>query len=509
MMRDIPRSVWYIVGAAFLVRLVFFLAVLLTSGDSAFMTGDSRGFLQIARNVAEGRGISQSDSAPFLPDSRFPPIFALTLGGSLYAFGSFLPILILNMILGSIVPLFAYRMGAYFTPLQPEVPPLQGGEEYGVRKVHGKPQPLGRVVTGFTENRKTGIIAAILAAFEPLTLILSLLLIPHPLSLIFLLSAVLLFIIFLESRSAWHACASGAFLGLSVLVRPHGKLLFLFAFLFFIGAAFRELRAGFIIRRIVVPAAAFFLASIIVLSPWAIRNYYHFGTFDISSTGLRNIYTDFAVSVVSYKTGEAYGDVEAMLEEDFARRHGIAVKDIDRDPQWGNLLFKEGIGIIARNPKEAIFVFSITMTAFFTQDLYMYFSQVFGVLEPGTIDFSPSMVLAKEGPAKLFALVWDRLGFGALIPLAGRILWVGFFALSSIGFFIAISRRGRERTLALLFGFLIVYHAATSLAAGFSAHGFHRYPANVFFFILLSYALVAFISLRTGIRARASAESAP
>src|SRR3989344_6929210 len=136
MMRDIPRSVWYIAGAAFLVRLVFFLAVLLTSGDSAFMTGDSRGFLQIARNVAEGRGISQSDSAPFLPDSRFPPIFALTLGGSLYVFGSFLPILILNMILGSIVPLFAYRMGAYFTPLQPEVPAPQGGGGSGGVKIY-------------------------------------------------------------------------------------------------------------------------------------------------------------------------------------------------------------------------------------------------------------------------------------------------------------------------------------------------------------------------------------
>lgn len=37
-----------------------------------------------------------------------------------------------------------------FTPLQPEAPSLQGGEEGRIRKTRWKPWPLGRVVTGFT-----------------------------------------------------------------------------------------------------------------------------------------------------------------------------------------------------------------------------------------------------------------------------------------------------------------------------------------------------------------------
>ncbi len=470
LMRNIPRVVWIIVGAAFLVRLVFFAFVLWQGGEPVFLTGDSRGFLRVAENIAAGNGISQSDSAPFLPDSRFPQIFALLLGGSLFAFGSFLPIIILNMILGSVIPLIAYRIGAHFT-----------------------------------ENRKTGIIAAVLVAFEPLTLILSILLIPHPLSLIFLLLAILSFIKFFESRSVWPAFASGALLGLSVLVRPHGKLLAGFALFFFLVFAFRKIHMGEGVRRAFLPAALFFIGFFLILSPWMARNYFYFGTFDISSTGFRNVYTDFAVSVVSYKTGKEYGEVEQELEENFASRHSITTQDIDRDPQWGSALAREGTRILGENPKDTATVFLITLSSFFTQDLYMYFSQWFGLLKSGTIDFSPSVVLVKEGPTKLLGLVWERLGAGIFIPFFGRVLWTGVALLSFAGFVIAVWRGGTERLYALFFGFIIAYHAATSMVAAFSAQGFHRYPANVFLFLLSSYAVSHLLSVWLNRRKRADA----
>ena len=37
-----------------------------------------------------------------------------------------------------------------FTPLQPDAPRLQAGEEGGIPRVKEMPRPLGRVVTGFT-----------------------------------------------------------------------------------------------------------------------------------------------------------------------------------------------------------------------------------------------------------------------------------------------------------------------------------------------------------------------
>jgi len=199
-------------------------------------------------------------------------------------------------------------------------------------------------------------------------------------------------------------------------VRPHGKLLAGFALLFFLAALLRKIRTHEGWKRAFFPAALFFVGFFLILSPWMARNYFNFGTFDISSTGFRNVYTDFAVSVVSYKTGREYGEVEQGLEENFASRHSITTQDIDRDPQWGSALAREGMRILAENPKDTATVFLIVLSSFFTQDLYMYFSQWFGLLKSGTIDFSPSVVLVKEGPVKLFGLVWERLGAGVFIP---------------------------------------------------------------------------------------------
>src|SRR3989344_1655489 len=473
MMRDIPRSVWYIVGVALLVRLVFFAFVLWYGGESAFLTGDSRGFLRVAENIAAGNGISQSEYAPFLPDSRFPPIFPLLIAGSLALFNSFVPVLIFNMTVASLIPAFVYLLGKKFT-----------------------------------DSSRTVSIAVFLSAFEPLMIIFSVLLIPHPISLVLLLFSFLFFIRFFETQKSGDSAASGLFLGLSVLVRPHGKLLAGFALLFFLAALLRKIRPHEGWKRAFFPAALFFVGFFLILSPWMARNYFNFGTFDISSTGFRNVYTDFAVSVVSYKTGREYGEVEQGLEENFASRHSITTQDIDRDPQWGSALAREGMRILAENPKDTATVFLIVLSSFFTQDLYMYFSQWFGLLKSGTIDFSPSVVLVKEGPVKLFGLVWERLGAGVFIPFFGRVFWTGIALFSFAGFVIAVARGGTERTLALFFGFIIAYYAATSMVAAFSAQGFHRYPANVFLFLLSSYAVSHLLSVWFNRRKRADATRA-
>ena len=65
-----------------------------------------------------------------------------------------------------------------------------------------------------------------------------------------------------------------------------------------------------------------------------------------------------------------------------------------------------------------------------------------------------------------------------------------------------------ERTLALFFGFIIAYYAATSMVAAFSAQGFHRYPANVFLFLLSSYAVSHLLSVWFNRRKRADATRA-
>src|SRR3989338_2317550 len=151
-MFNVPRAIWKISFLALAVRLIFFAFVLWLGGEPAFLIGDSRCFLRDAENIASGNGISQSEYAPFLPDSRFPPVFPLLIAGSLVVFGSFLPVIFLNIAIASLIPTIVFALGSRFT---------------------SRP---GVLVT-----------ASALAAFEPLMIIFSVLLIPHPVALMLLL----------------------------------------------------------------------------------------------------------------------------------------------------------------------------------------------------------------------------------------------------------------------------------------------------------------------------------
>lgn len=447
-MSIISKKIWYLAVVSLIVRLIFLAGVLYFADDSKLLMGDSRGYLGIAQNIVAGHGFSQSDALPYLPDSRFPPLYPFLIASSLYIFGSFIPLIIFQIILASFLPALVWILGKKFT-----------------------------------DNEIVVWIAAILSAFEPLMVIFSVLLIPHVVSLVPLLFALIFFLDFLESRNFWMSLYSGALLGVSALVRPHAKFLFLLGAIFFL---FRLVKSDFA-SNYFRPLVLFLAVFILIISPWSARNYYHFGTFDISSTGFRNIYTDVAVSVLSYKTGKEYSRVETELESDFAERHGISPADIGSNPKWGRELAKEGLKIILQNPKDSAVVALITVNSFFTQDLYMYFSQWFGIIPDPRINFSPSVVLMKEGPIKLVSMVWERMGFAVAIPLVGRIFWAGISLLAFAGIFSAFRSGGKERFVGAIFAVMIFYFALTSMAAAFSAHGFHRYPANIFLFFLASY----------------------
>lgn len=444
-MSTMPKKIWYLAAAALIVRLIFLICVLYFSGESALLMGDSRGYLGIAQNVIAGHGFSQSDSAPYLPDSRFPPLYPFLIASSLYIFGSFIPLVILQIILASFLPVLVYVLGKELT-----------------------------------DNDGVLWTAAILSVFEPLMVIFSVLLIPHVISVLPLLLALVFYLKVFEGGDARMVLYSGVFLGISALIRPHAKFLFLLGALYLLWMAIRR-------RKLYTPFLWFLAAFLLVLIPWGARNYYHFGTFDISSTGLRNVYTDVAVSVLSYKTGKEYSQVEAELESDFAERHSIPLEDIGSNPRWGSELAKDGLRIILSNPRDSVAVVLITLNSFFTQDLYTYFAHWFGIISDPQIDFSPSVVLVKEGPVKLTSMVWDRMGFAVLIPLAGRTFWAGISLLFFIGIWTAFRGNGKEKTVVMIFALTILYFALTSMAAAFSAHGFHRYPANIFLFLLASY----------------------
>ncbi len=498
-MGKFPKILLIILAAGFLLRLFLFLVIITAQGQGAFLVSDSGAFIALAKNLIAGNGFSQSPEPPFLPSAHFPPLYPLILAGSLGVSDSLLPAIILQLIVSGALPLLVWLIAKKFTA-RTDVP----------------------------------LIAAGLMAFEPVAAIFGLLVTTDTLAVFFLLLASLFFIRTLQKDSRiLDVTLGGVFLGISTLAKPNAQLLFLVWLLVLAAFWFKKrLRPAFFL--------AFTLAFFMVLSPWIARNFIQFGSPSISATGPRNIYTDFAVSVVSYETGRPYGEVEEELKRSFAENRGLPYSEINTNPALGKELAQEGFKIIISHPRSSLMVLSITLQAFFTQDLYLYFSQKFHLIRPMTFDFSPSVVLLKEGPLALTKRVWELLEGAAIIPILGRLVWIALTLLAAWGGYRAYrsgnllkapGEAGREkmklhgqarrlpsgsggiiglpveqnpapkttshpsaspwssgaRIVAIFMALTIFYYAMTSAVAAFSDQGRHRYPADAFIMILAAY----------------------
>lgn len=446
--QKIPHPLFLIMVGALFVRLVIAGCIYFELGSKGLFFSDSYGFHQTATNILDGHGFSREATAPFVPSAHFPPVYPLLIAGSLFVSGSILPLILLQILLASSLPLIVWKIAERLT------------------------------------NRKPILYtAAALAAFEPLGILWSITLLTDLPSVFFFLLSALFFLRVLDTKTIRDAALSGLTLGLAALTRPESQYIFIVTVLGLgVAALFKKLP-----WKIVVYFALLFL---IVFSPWMIRNIVQFGSPNGSTTGLRNVYSSLATSVVTYKTGRPFHEVKKELNEGIARKYGFDVKDITENPKIGPILAKEGTKILVENPKETITTVAITEISFFTQDLYTTYLHHFKVTRDFPIEFSPSVVLFREGPVVLFSKIWSAMGGLIVIPILGRLLWVLLTLLGLAGFCFAVTRAGQIRRNAIILALIIAIYAGGSLVAGFSDHGRHRFRVNHFIFILASYGAV-------------------
>jgi len=451
-MGKLPRQLIVIIVMTFLLRMLLLLLTMYGLGEESLFTADSRNFYKTAVNLAAGRGFTKSEGPPFIPEAHFPPLYPLLIAGSIKISGSILPLIILQILLASFLPLLVWEL-------------------------------TGKLI----ESEKIRLLAAGLMAFEPLTILWSLLLLTEVTSGFTLIVALWFFIKFLETGRLGQIFFSGMFLGVSTLIRPQAQFLFIPAFLFLLSLGLFKIFKKSDARQIFAGSAIFILIFFAVLSPWLIRNYYHFGSFSISTTGLRNLYTAIVPAIYSLEFKKEFGEAQEDAYQNFLQRYGSSPQEIQENPALGKTLAKEGIRVMLEYPKRTAQVLLIALNAFFTQDLYTDYLQRFKLLPRFQIDFSPSVILLTEGPLALAQVVWERLGPYSLIPMVGRLLWVIINIFWITGAITAIKAGGKIRMTALIFTAIILYYAATSSVAGFADHGRFRYPASPLMFILASY----------------------
>jgi 4-amino-4-deoxy-L-arabinose transferase-like glycosyltransferase len=277
-------------------------------------------FWQLAQNLLHHHAFSLSSSAPFLPNTFHVPLYPLFLAILLAVSQSPIFIVFGHVFLSLLVLYLFYRLAL---------------------KLFGRP---------------TALLAATFFAVEPLCVFQSLVGQNETLFLAFFFAALLALVNFSRSGKLSVLAFSGAVFGLAVLTRPVAQ----FAFIVAAAAAAIFGWRHFPRLKILKPLAVLILSFFLILSPWLIRNYYHFKTPQFSFLGGYTFYLynvgDFLASKESgYGSVAARDEKRAELRQAFLKTlNDPGITRVDEDVSallpYQNRFYAEGLKLVASDP---------------------------------------------------------------------------------------------------------------------------------------------------------------
>lgn len=414
--------------------------------------GDAVGYVDIAGNLNEGLGFARTmKDGSVVPDMFRTPLYPLVLASSQLLTGGFLAALILQVIIGSLIPGLTFLLG----------------KEVGIG------------------DFKSLILASGLTVIEPLTVVFSFLLLTETIFIAFLLSSLIFLAKALKSFDLKYAALAGLFLGLATLTRPITAYYPLFIILL-VGAFCIFNKGEF--SKLWKPLAVFVTVFYLVLSPWMIRNYFISGNYAVSSVGTINLYSDYGASIYSLKEGIPFHEGERKVEKIFIDKYGLPSNYFDGNvdaelvSKETKLLFKENWRLI---PK----VEAIVFLTFFTHDNTAYFLQKYELLKPRPSNVSATLLLSWEGLSAV-PKIFESLGAGGMVSLFGRVIWFSAFLLSIMGtIFFRRNYKAPWLVIAFLWG-TIFYFAILTSAIGIGGEARLRLPVQPIILLLAALGVI-------------------
>ncbi len=234
--------VWGVsLAAGLIVAMALYSAASAQGLDPALLTGDSRGYVQLAENLLQGRGFTVATTAPFYPESFRTPGYPFFLAALYNVVGSWGAVLFVQAVLLSILPVLLYML---------------------FRRYHERAAFWGSLIF----------------AVEPIRLFYGASLLSDE-----LFACVLLVSLIALQRKGWRSVlAAGVLLGVSMWIRP----ISLFLPLVYAAWLLCTLRPY---KQALLQGLALCVAAYLVVLPWSLRNHARFGSYNISSVGAANL----------------------------------------------------------------------------------------------------------------------------------------------------------------------------------------------------------------------------
>lgn len=409
--------------------------------DPVRLTGDAKGYVQLAENLHAHGAFSFSKEAPFAPDSFRAPGYPMFLATLFALTGNWLAVLVLQALLLALAPVLLYLL---------------------LRPFHERGAWWGAVVF----------------VFEPIRLYASSTLLSDGLFVCLLLGALLCLSNAARRRSLAWALLAGFLLGVSVLVRPIAQ----FLPLFFVGVYFAS---GMPWRKAAVLCAASLLLCAIAVLPWMTRNHSLFGHWGISSVGSYNLAAYNAAEYAKHRPTEGR---TRTLEAFAARQQSLPAEErtsLARAEEF-TAVFKE----VVRGSELDYTLFHVFKTLpFFLTDGLRDTVRLFKV-DVGTLPNITSLLMKGELDELIRSL--RSGGLPLVLLVVGSGFWAGVLLLGAYS--VVQFVRQRRVAVAVMFACIVLYFA---LLTGPVSNARYRLPAEGF---LLAAAAVGALHVRERFR---------
>lgn len=321
-------------------------------------------------------------------------------------------------------------------------------------------------------NQKAAFLGSLFLIFESARLSLTNQLMSEALFVFFVLLAAIYFLKFLRNDKNSYLIISAAMTGLAALTRPIIQF-FPFAVILFL-AVFGITQKN--LKKYLSAALLFFTIFIVVISPWLIRNYIHFGKWQLSSEGGYQVYFIFGRNFVEYKANKEGKTIGQAPDEKIFERFSFNEKSSSNwvleatrmaEPEYEEYFLQEGLKLISPDiPSYIALHLKRVVTTFIESSA----SRSYGVLLRGF-----------NLPPKIFY---------PFLYFSGKMLWVLFYIIITASF-IFYFKEYRKFFWNYLFIIGTIFYFVIPSAMYYDAGRF-RQPVNPFIFLFLSQALILF-----------------
>jgi 4-amino-4-deoxy-L-arabinose transferase-like glycosyltransferase len=433
-----------IFSVAIILRLaLFFINLDGNHGDFISTVRAADGYYEISSNLIAGNGYSDDVAPNFTPNSLRPPLWIFIMAGVAGLFGSYVPVFVLVVLLGSSIPLLAIIIARRYV------------------------------------DRGTALAVGWFLAFEPTSILNSTWFATETSFTFFFLIFCLLTITYLEKGSLRLSIWSGVFLGFCILIKPTVQFLIIIIPFVFILLALMKKPPFRILHGIL-----FALATLLIISPWLYRNYAQFGKLSISSQAAFNLYTVLVPTVISLENNTNYESERLRLIRENARMESLI------SPTNASEITREALSIILDHKVALIKSVVLSVVTFFTHDGILTVLGYSGVKIPNNLD-QPVTLLLFSDPVRLLETIWQYAKSPALLILIGRFVWI----LVTMAFFAGIIiyyKKYRHNKYFIFALSMIAYFAIFTTVNGLGMNARFRLPVNTFILTFAFYSIIIF-----------------